>query len=231
MIFIIFKTSCIYWIYFQARLDIDDETMNKKCCKTKVETYIHHLIHTCWCILFTGLLWCNEVPISIWFTRALSLHCLHYRLSEFLSGDSHCQLLSYVRRHGATQRHLRNWPWCSTSFFQVPVYNSSVSGIMITTSQKALMSNTFLYPPRTKFRGVYRNHSVGPSVCLSVHLSVQIPVRPITFLWFDIGSPYLAHGCITIRQCVAYIHDPDSMLTFDLKVKFKGFCHVFMYDL
>ena len=45
-------------------------------------------------------------------------------------------------------------------------------------------------------------------------------------LWFDIGLPYLAHECITIRQCVKYIHDPDSVLTFDLKVKFKGFCHV-----
>ena len=35
-------------------------------------------------------------------------------------------------------------------------------------------------------------------------------VRPITFLWFDIGLPYLAHECITIRRCVAYIHDPDT---------------------
>ena len=51
------------------------------------------------------------------------------------------------------------------------------------------------------------------------------------FFLIDIGLAYLAHGCITIRQCVAYIHDPFSMLTFDLKVKFKGFCHVFMYDL
>ena len=41
------------------------------------------------------------------------------------------------------------------------------------------------------------------------------------FFLIDIGLPYLAHGCITIRQCVANIHDPDSMLTFDLKVKFQ----------
>ena len=78
-------------------------------------------------------------------------------------------------------------------------------------------------PPRTKFRGVYRNHSVR----LSVRLSVQIRVRPITFLWFDIGLPYLAHGCITIRRCVAYIHDPDTTLNFDLKVKFIGFLTCF----
>ena len=43
--------------------------------------------------------------------------------------------------------------------------------------------------------------------------------------WIDICLPYLAH------ECVAYIHDPDSMLSFELKVKFEGFCHVFMYDL
>ena len=65
------------------------------------------------------------------------------------------------------------------------------------------------------------------SVCLSVRLSVQICVRPKTFLWFDMGLPYLAHGCITMRQCVAYIHDPDTTLNFDLKVKFIGFLTCF----
>ena len=35
---------------------------------------------------------------------------------------------------------------------------------------------------------------------------------------FDISIPYLAHGSITMRGCVKYIHDPDTctMLTFDL---------------
>ena len=47
---------------------------------------------------------------------------------------------------------------------------------------------------------------------------MQIHVRPITFFWFDIGLPYLAHGCITMRRCVAYIHDPDTTMNFDLKV-------------
>ena len=44
---------------------------------------------------------------------------------------------------------------------------------------------------------------------------------------FDIGLPYLAHGCITIRRCVAYIHDPDTTLNFDLMVKFIGFLTCF----
>ena len=47
-------------------------------------------------------------------------------------------------------------------------------------------------------------------------------VQPITFVCLDIGIPYLTHGSITIRGCVPYIHDPDKMLTFDLKVKFIG---------
>ena len=34
---------------------------------------------------------------------------------------------------------------------------------------------------------------------------------------------YLAHGSITIRECVEYIYDPDTTLTFDLNVKFMGF--------
>ena len=28
--------------------------------------------------------------------------------------------------------------------------------------------------------------------------------------WFDIGLPYLAHACITMRRYVAHIHDPDT---------------------
>ena len=82
------------------------------------------------------------------------------------------------------------------------------------------------YTPRERSSGGYIEItlSVRLSVCLSVCPSVlQIRVRPITFLWFDIGLPYLAHGCITMRQCVAYIHDPDTTLNFDLKVKFIGF--------
>ena len=43
------------------------------------------------------------------------------------------------------------------------------------------------------------------------------------FFCFDISFPYLAHGCITMRGCVVYIHDPDMMLTLDVKVKFIGF--------
>ena len=70
--------------------------------------------------------------------------------------------------------------------------------------------------------GVYCNHCL--SVCLSVRLSLQILVRPISFFCFDIGLPYLAHGCITMRWCLAFIHDLD-------KVKFIGFCHVFMFKL
>ena len=50
-------------------------------------------------------------------------------------------------------------------------------------------------------------------------------VWPIIFL-FNIGLSYLAHGCITTRRCVEYIHDPDSTLTYDFKVKFIGFCCV-----
>ena len=49
----------------------------------------------------------------------------------------------------------------------------------------------------------------------------------ITFFWFDIGLPYLAHGCITMRRCVVHICDPDTNLTFYLKVKFIGFLDMF----
>ena len=61
---------------------------------------------------------------------------------------------------------------------------------------------------------------VGITVCPSFCLSMQIRVRPETIFCFDICIPYLAHGCITIKQCVTYIHASNMMLTFDLKVNF-----------
>ena len=50
------------------------------------------------------------------------------------------------------------------------------------------------------------------------------------YFLFDIGLPYLSHASITMRGCVTYIYDPDSTLTFDLKVKFRSFCHVSVSD-
>ena len=52
----------------------------------------------------------------------------------------------------------------------------------------------------------------------------------ITFWGVDIAIPYFAHGSIIMRGCVTYIHNPDLTLTFDLKVKFLGFCRVFTPD-
>ena len=53
----------------------------------------------------------------------------------------------------------------------------------------------YLYPPRTKFRGVYRNLTL--SVRLSVRLSVQIRVRSITFFivwhWLTIFGTWVYH--------------------------------------
>ena len=37
----------------------------------------------------------------------------------------------------------------------------------------------------------------------------------VTSISFDIGLSYLAQRVITMRQCVAYIIDPDTTLTFD----------------
>ena len=49
---------------------------------------------------------------------------------------------------------------------------------------------------------------------------LSLHVRPLPFVDFDISIPYLAHGSFTMRECVKYIHDPDTTLNFDLKVKF-----------
>ena len=94
----------------------------------------------------------------------------------------------------------------------------------------AKTSNIFWYHYTSRAQS--SGHSVCPSdyqdVCLSVRPSVHIRVRPIVcfVFWFDIGLSYLAHGCITMRGCVAHIRDPDTTFTFDLKVFIVFFLHV-----
>ena len=68
---------------------------------------------------------------------------------------------------------------------------------------------------------MYRNHFVCLSGCPSGGVDL---CPPHNYFCFDIVLPYLAHGCITIGRCVAYIHDPDTTLNFDLKVKFICLC-------
>ena len=53
-------------------------------------------------------------------------------------------------------------------------------------------------------------------------------VQPLTSVCFVIGIPYLAHGSITMRWCVAYIHAPDVTSTFNLKV-IGFFLHGFVF--
>ena len=54
------------------------------------------------------------------------------------------------------------------------------------------------------------------------------PLRPVDLLfWFDIDLPFLTRRGITIYLCVANIHDPDTTLKFDLKVKSIGFLTCF----
>ena len=79
------------------------------------------------------------------------------------------------------------------------------------------MSYHLTMPTLKTFQCVYylcRNKSV----CLQIH------VWPINFFCFDIGLQYLSHGFITMRECVKCIHDPDTTLDFDIKVKIYRVC-------
>ena len=76
---------------------------------------------------------------------------------------------------------------------------------------------TYIYMYIPPYEVLYKKHSVGLSVCLSV----QICVQSVTSFCFDISIPCLAHLCITRRWCVVYIHEVSMTLIFDLKVKFE----------
>ena len=64
-------------------------------------------------------------------------------------------------------------------------------------------------------------------VCKTISLCVRPTVWPVTSnaFYFDIGLPYLAHECITMRRCIMYMRDTITTLTFDVKAKFIRFWH------
>ena len=98
-----------------------------------------------------------------------------------------------------------------TYFLISHIYNESPC--LSVTMRK--YDTTYIRDPDTNLNFDLKVKFIGFLTCFRV--------RPITLFWFDIGLPYLAHGCFTIRRCLAYIHDPDMILNFDLKVKFKRF--------
>ena len=83
-----------------------------------------------------------------------------------------------------------------------------------------------------EFQRLYRTQSVCPfvcpsvclSVCLSVRLSVRLSVQIRDLLIFLFVWHWLTIFGITMRRCVAYIHDPNTTLTFDLNIKFIVLC-------
>ena len=77
---------------------------------------------------------------------------------------------------------------CRCAYWQMVLYGSLKTSLL---SPLALRENVFsgifdtislLYPPRTKFRGVYRNHSVCPSVCPSV-CADSCPAHNFFMVW------------------------------------------------
>ena len=63
------------------------------------------------------------------------------------------------------------------------------------------------------------------SVCLSVGAD-SCPANKC--FWFDIGFPYLAHGCITMRRCVAHNRDPNNLMNRDQFRVFKGTVNAYL---
>ena len=99
------------------------------------------------------------------------------------------------------------WHWHTT--FGTWVYHHEMCVVQIHD-----FSMTFIFDLEVKF---------------IVFFKTWLDVQPLTFVSFDIGI-YLAHGSIDHHHemCVAYIH-LDTVLTFDLKVRYIGFWHSFMF--
>lgn len=80
--------------------------------------------------------------------------------------------------------------------------------IIITMTFNGL--SLYMYPSWTKFRGVYGNLSVSPSVCTCADSSTaELPFFALTLafhIWHMGVSPW--------EGCLAYNHDPDTKLSF-----------------
>ena len=74
---------------------------------------------------------------------------------------------------------------------------------------------TYIHDPDTTLIFDLKIKYIGFLTCLQV--------RPVISVCFDICLPCLEQGSITMRGYVAYIHNPNTTLTFDPKVKFIGF--------
>ena len=73
-------------------------------------------------------------------------------------------------------------------------------------------------------------HLASGSYVVRIPAATNLSRKNITFWGFDTDLLYFAYGCISMRGCVAYIHDPNSTLNFDLKVKFI-YNYVFVVSL
>ena len=113
--------------------------------------------------------------------------------------------------------------------FTVSIYMLMTLLFVINPKVWTLLNDNYMYNPRARSSEGYIHvgstlpvrlpvrPSVRPSVCL------QIRGRPVIYFCFEIGLPYEAHRFITMRRCVEYNLDCNTTLTFDLKVKLKGF--------
>ena len=74
------------------------------------------------------------------------------------------------------------------------------------------------YTPANESSGGYIGITLS-ALCLSVCADSCLATN-VFFDWHW-HTIYMVHGCITMRQNVAHIHDPDTTLTFDIKVKYR----------
>ena len=85
----------------------------------------------------------------------------------------------------------------------------------------------YFYTPSERSSGGYIGITL--SVRLSIHPSVcRFVSGPLLFFGLTLVYHIWHMG---LAPCDKYIHVPDLMLTFFLKVNFIGFCHFFMYTL
>ena len=242
--------SCLAFILSYCACIISSHAFILSYCAC-ILSYRSFILSCCACILscvypITPCMYHITYPLVKTVYQVLNLSCIKFSFYQllFLSCDSE-YLGMFMHTQWITKRYPMLFSYCWVikycgHMFVVTIYICHLNRkrlILISRLLQSIKSNCLLnciafIPPVNEVQWGYIGITL--SVRLSVRLSVfadSCPAHNYFLIWHCIwltifGTWVYPHE----KMWHMYIHVPHLMLTIDLKIKFIGFCIVFIYD-